>query len=80
MPDGLPPSALDRDDYPRGPWGLARLCEDRMAELEEAKAACRTRAERKPINQHLHTLRGMLRWCETRAGYRNPMAAGAVEE
>jgi hypothetical protein len=68
----LPPSSLDRDDYPPGPWGMARLCEDRIAQLEEAKAACGTKAERRPINQHLHTLRGILRWCESLAGYRNP--------
>jgi hypothetical protein len=72
MLEGLPSSALDRHDqdkYPPGPNGLARLCEDRIAELEAAKAACRSREERRPINQHLHTLRDMLRWCRSRAGY-----------
>lgn len=55
----LPPSKLDRDDmnkYPLGPNGMAQFCEDRIAELEAAKAAWRTGEERRPINQHLHTM------------------------
>jgi hypothetical protein len=72
MFDGLPPSRLDRDDrdkYPSGPNGMARFCEDRIAELEAAKAECRTREARRPINQHLHTLRDLLRFAKSRAGY-----------
>lgn len=65
----LPSSSLDVDAYDPGPNGLARLCEDRIAELKASLAQCRTRDERKPINKHLHTLRHMLRWCRTRAGY-----------
>lgn len=68
----LPPSKLDRDDqdkYPLGPNGLARFCEDRIAELESAKAECRTRDERSPINKHLFTLRDLLRFAKSRAGY-----------
>lgn len=65
----LPPSRLDTASYPSGPNGLARLCEDRLAELGEQLAECRTKAERRPINQHMHTLRGMLAWCKSRAGY-----------
>lgn len=72
----LPPSKVSADDYPSGPWGLARLCEDRMAELEEQRKACRTREERRPINQHLHTLRGLLRFAKSRAGYREPVDVG----
>ena len=69
----LPPSELDPDAYPRGPWGMARFMEARIAELEEQRKACRTRTERRPINKQLHLVRGLLRWCETRAGYRAPI-------
>lgn len=69
MPDTLPPSALNQDDYPRGPNGMALFVEHRIVELETALADCTTREARRPINKHLHTLRGMLRWCKSRAGY-----------
>lgn len=69
MSDELPPSRIRADDYPPGPNGLARLCEDRIAELVVQRAECRTREARRPINQHLHTLRGMLRFAKSRAGY-----------
>ena len=68
----LPPSKLDRGDldrYPPGPTGMARMCEDRIAELLEQREQCRTRAERSPINKHIHMLRDMLAWSKTRAGY-----------
>lgn len=59
---------LNPDDYERGPNGMARLCEDQIAELL-AKRKALPRSERRPINQHLHTVRRMLAWCKTRAGY-----------
>lgn len=65
----LPPSKIDRAAYPSGPNGLARLCEDRIAELIEQRAECQSSAERKPINKHLHTLRELLRFAKSRAGY-----------
>lgn len=65
----LPPSAYDPDDYPRGPAGMARYLEDRLEELEGKKCEARTRAERRPINKHLHRCRDLLRWCKSRAGY-----------
>lgn len=65
----LPPSKIDATDYPSGPNGMARLCEDRIAELEALKAACRTGTERSPINKQLFALRGWLQWCKSRAGY-----------
>ena len=67
----LPESEIDADDYPKGLVGKARYLEDRIAELEGFKAIV-PRAERRPINQHLHTLRGLLAWCKTRAGYVKP--------
>lgn len=73
-------SRLNPDDYERGPNGMARLCEDRIAELEAERAECRTRDERRPINQQLHTARQMLRWCKTRAGYREtPQELGLLD-
>ena len=71
MPE-LSPSKLDRDSCPSGPNGMARMCEDRIAELLEQKAECRTRAERSPINKYIHMLRNMLRWCKSRTGYVEP--------
>ena len=67
-----PPSAIDPADYPRGPNGMARLLEARIAELEAQKLECLTRAERRPINQRMHQLRDLLAWCRTRAGYEGP--------
>lgn len=65
----MPPiSKLDRDDYPKGPEGRARWLMDRIAELEAERAVV-PRLERRPINQQLHVLRGLMRWCKTRAGY-----------
>ena len=52
-------SEIDADDYPKGPWGMARFLEDRIAELEAFKAMV-PRSERRPLNQHLHALRGLL--------------------
>ena len=65
----LPPSAIDPDDYPRGPNGMALLLEARLSELEAQKRECRTQAERRPINQALHQQRDLLRWVKPRAGY-----------
>jgi hypothetical protein len=72
MPIELPPNWLDLDDCPQGLTGMARFKEARMAELEEAKAHCSFRAERRPINRHLHTLHDALRRCKTRTGYLAP--------
>jgi hypothetical protein len=60
---------VDRNDYPPGPNGLALLCADRIAELEQERAIAATRDEKRAINKHLHLCRDMLRWCKTRAGY-----------
>lgn len=62
-------SEVDSETEERGPNAMARTIEARIAELEAEKAACRTREERRPINQHLHMLRDLLAWCKTRAGY-----------
>lgn len=63
----LPRSMLP-DNLPRGPNALARVCEEQIAKLEAQRSAL-PRSERKPINQHLHTVRQLLAWCKTRAGY-----------
>lgn len=65
----LPESKLSAADYPSGPNGMARLCEDRLAELAEQKAAARSRTERSAINKQMHTLRGLLAWAKSRQGY-----------
>jgi hypothetical protein len=62
-------SKIKADDYPRGPDGMARLCADRLDELEGWKASARTKAERSTINKQMHSLRMLLAWCRTRAGY-----------
>jgi hypothetical protein len=49
---------------------MAAKFREQIAELE-ADRALLPRSERKPINQRLHMVRGLLRWCETRAGYRS---------
>ena len=53
---------------PTGPRGMAITLEAQIAELE-AQRAMAAKVDRKAINQKLHTMRYMLRWCETRAGY-----------
>jgi hypothetical protein len=81
MLEGLPPSALDPDAYPLGPTGGAHFMEARIAELEAQKRGCRTRDERRPINKLLHTLRGLLRWYKSRAGYvPSPQDLGLLED
>ena len=51
-----------------GPYGIAKACEERIAELEAAKAITR-RADRGTINKQIHALKQMRDWCRTRAGY-----------
>jgi hypothetical protein len=65
----LPPSLVDKDDYPSGPTGMARYLEARLDEMEGQKRECRFRDERRPINQQMHQLKDLLRWCKTREGY-----------
>lgn len=65
----LPESDVEREDYPVGPNGMALALEARIDELEAHKLTLRTRAEKRPINRHLHALQGMLEWCKTRAEY-----------
>lgn len=65
----LPESKLDLDNYGNGPKELERSCLDRLAELESQKAKCKDKTQRRAINKHMHTLRDMVKWCRTRAGY-----------
>lgn len=67
-------SEINQDDYPSGPDGAALLCVDRLKELESWKAEAKTRAERSTINKQMHSVRMLLAWCKTRAGY-----TGAVD-
>jgi hypothetical protein len=62
-------SNINPQDYPQGPDGMAKLCADRLDELEGWKVEAATRAERSTINKKMHSLRMMLAWCKTRAGY-----------
>ena len=54
-----------------GPYGIAKACDERIAELEASKAVT-PRAERGKINKQIHTLKQMRDWCRTRAGYVEP--------
>jgi len=51
-----------------GPNAIARQCEETIARLVVERDAL-PRSERRAINQKLHNIRYMLRWCKTRAGY-----------
>jgi hypothetical protein len=52
----------------------------KIGDLEAEKLACRTRADRRPLNQRLHTLRGLLDWCKSRRGYEeSPVDLGLLE-
>lgn len=52
-----------------GPNAMAAKVVTMIAKLEAEKAAASSRAERRPINQRLHSLRGLLEWAKTRVGY-----------
>lgn len=65
----LPVSAIDKDDYPNGPTGMARYLEDRIEELEGQKCDAASGADRRPINKQLHACRNLLKWVKSRAGY-----------
>lgn len=73
MREGLPPSSLDRSAYPSGPNGMARMCEDRLAELVRQAAASVDAAELKAIKRQTKVVRDLLRFAKSRAGY---IAAG----
>lgn len=51
-----------------GPTGMARFLEAEITALE-AKRTTVAGSARRPINRRLHTLRGLLAWCKSRAGY-----------
>ena len=65
----LPDENLDFDLFERGPAGMASAIRTRMDELEAYKLTLCEKAEKRRVNQQLHSLRIMLRWCKTRAGY-----------
>ncbi len=52
-----------------GPNHVARKCEETIEELLAARAVAKTKEDRRPINQRLHNVRSMLRWCKSQAGY-----------
>lgn len=53
---------------PRDLNSIAADIEAKIVELEAEKDAV-PRAERRPINRRLHSLRGLLEWAKTRRGY-----------
>ncbi|RVQ65729.1 hypothetical protein EKN06_12400 [Croceicoccus ponticola] len=59
----------DTPDFGRGPNGLALLCEHKLDELVAEKAECTDRQRVRAINKHMHTLRELLRFAKSRAGY-----------
>ena len=56
---------------PTGPYAVAKLCEETIAQLEAERAAL-PRSERRPINKRIAMLRRHRDWCRTRAGYVEP--------
>lgn len=56
---------------PTGPYGMAKACEAKLAELQAEKDSL-PRSKRKAINRRLVELRDLTEWCKTRAGYAEP--------
>ena len=52
-----------------GPNGLAEVIRDKLVDIAAELDVCTDRRQRKALNQHAHMIKGMLRWCKTRAGY-----------
>ena len=64
------------------PRDLNAMAADLAAKIAEAEAerASVRRCERRPINQRLHTLRGLLEWVKSRAGYQEtPQELGLLD-
>jgi len=53
---------------PTGPYATARLCEEKIVDLEGERDAL-PRSEQKAMNQRLHQLRQMRQWYTTRSRY-----------
>lgn len=60
----------DFDGFGSGPNGMALLCEHKLDELAAERAECKDRKRKQAINRHMHTLRDLLRFAKSRAGYR----------
>lgn len=56
------------EDMP-GPNRLAAQLRDDLDANGAALEDCRDRAERSRLNKRRHSLKGLLAWCESRAGY-----------
>ena len=56
---------------PTGPYGIAKACEAKIAELEAERSAL-PKSQRKAITAQLQSLRTTMRWCRSRAGYEEP--------
>lgn len=79
--DGLPNSLVDQDRHWSGPLGLVQFCEHRLAVLEAVKRECSTRAERRPINRHMHQMRQILKLATARVRKQvSPADLGLIEE
>jgi hypothetical protein len=59
---------LDPDDYPPGPEGLVRLCEDRNVQLKGQRAGS-PQSERRAINQQLLQAHQIFLLSRLSAGY-----------
>lgn len=60
---------MQRKAEQTGPNKMARDIEERLSALEAEKQTLKTKAEKRRVNQRMHSLKILLRWCKTRAGY-----------
>ncbi len=52
-----------------GPNAIADKLRDELDALGAKIEVATSRAERSRINKRMHLLKGLVQWCETRAGY-----------
>jgi hypothetical protein len=62
------PRDMLRDELPRGPNALAKVCEEQIAELEARKAAVRRTERRRSISTYTRCARGLTMTCEAVRG------------
>lgn len=55
-----------------GPWAMAQKLRDDLDGLNAELEVAETRLARKALRKRIHLFKGMLAWCETRAGYVMP--------
>lgn len=54
-----------------GPYGLSQACLKLIAEIEAALPAMSS-AKKKRANSRIRFLKSQVKWCKSRAGYREP--------